>query len=342
MSRNTSNRRSPLTRLITSLLLLAVIYIVLYLITPSTASYYEIPSDKVIASLEVPALEEGDTLTLHTGYSLVYDEEHENAKWVAYRLDRDELYGLYEREDDFRPDDSIATGSAELSDYRGSGYDRGHLIPAADATWSEEAMSDTFFLSNMTPQEPQFNRGIWADLEATVRNFADRLDGVYVVTGPLYLSPEVKTIGENEVAVPDSFFKAILSVSGGKTEGIGFILANEKSGEALSRFILPIDTIEEEGGFDLFPLLDDEMERTAEAAVHLEYWPFDEFRITRDERIAYLDHAAEQDETGNQEEEHLPSHTFLTVMMSSKKVIDPLISDLKQQISQIFTQYLHN
>ncbi len=246
MSRKGTKRGSPLKRTLRTAVLLGLIYIILYLLTPSVASYYENEPESVIASLELPMLEEDETLIIHTGYSLVYDEEHEQAKWVAYHLTRDELYGLYERKDDFRSDESISTGSAELDDYRRSGYDRGHLIPAADASWSEQAMSETFFLSNMSPQEPSFNRGIWADLEATVRHFADSFGSVYVTTGPLYeRESERVTIGDNEVTVPDAYFKAILTTHGGTPQAIAFILANEKSSRDLEETATSIDLLED-------------------------------------------------------------------------------------------------
>ncbi|MDZ7792136.1 MAG: DNA/RNA non-specific endonuclease [Spirochaetia bacterium] len=122
----------------------------------------------------------------HTGYTLSYSEEHEQAEWVAYKLTIEELQGDVERTDNFREDKKVDTETASLSDYRGSGYDRGHLAPAADFSWSEEAMSDTFYLSNMSPQKPGFNRGIWRSLESQVREWAIRDKALLVVTGPVF------------------------------------------------------------------------------------------------------------------------------------------------------------
>ncbi len=312
-----------------------------YVLTPSLASYYGVPADTVLASLEVPALEQGESLILHAGYSLTYREEHEMARWVAYHLDRDELYGLHERKDDFRPDDAVSTGSAELGDYRGSGYDRGHLIPAADATWSEEAMSDTFYLSNMAPQEPRFNRGIWADLESTVRNFADQLGGVYVTTGGIFESEHPKTIGDNAVTVPDAFFKALLHIRNGEAQAIGFILPHEPSSLPLTEFVVTIDTIEERTGLDLFPLLDDDIEEVVEARVDPDLWPFDEFRITREERSAYLEDLKNREEQGTPEGHHDTSVTeaALHLVMELKRAADPHLHDLIEWVNSIFTQY---
>ncbi len=136
---------------------------------------------------------------------------------------------MNERGDDFRSDPLIPSESASLNDYRGSGYDRGHLIPAADLSWSEEAMSGSFYLSNMSPQEGQFNRGIWSKLEATVRNFADTEGSIYVVTGPVLSDGPYDTIGENEVSIPNQYYKVILDYREPDLKSIAFLLPNEGS-----------------------------------------------------------------------------------------------------------------
>src|SRR5699024_5936330 len=124
--------------------------------------------------LELPSYKHADSIITHVGYHLRYHETHEQAQWVAYELTASEADGPAGRTNDFREDPSISTGSATLSDYRYSGYDRGHLIPAGDGRWSQAAMSATFLLSNMSPQDPSFNRGDWRTLESKVREWAKR------------------------------------------------------------------------------------------------------------------------------------------------------------------------
>ncbi len=121
--------------------------------------------------------------------------------WV-YRITKAEMDApRVKRTNNFRPDPEIKIGSVSLADYRGSGYDRGHLAPAATMDFSKETMSESFYLSNMSPQKPQFNRGIWRDLEAQVRVWACENEDIYVVSGPIITSG-YKTIGKNSVAVP--------------------------------------------------------------------------------------------------------------------------------------------
>ncbi|HZJ87520.1 MAG TPA: DNA/RNA non-specific endonuclease, partial [Sphaerochaeta sp.] len=197
-------------RILLLVAVVVVLWVVSLVIAPSDQEYLEQAGSSYIEDLELPYYEDGQIIVSHPGFTLLYDEDHEQARWVAYHLTRDELYGTAKRKDNFRPDPSIPTESASLADYRGSGYDRGHLIPASDLTWSEEAMSASFFMSNMSPQEGPFNRGIWAKLEATVRNFADTEGAVYVVTGPILTDGPYRSIGANEVSVPNSYYKVIL------------------------------------------------------------------------------------------------------------------------------------
>ncbi len=160
------------------------------------------------------SVESGHEFRSFSGYTICYREEYEQPEWAAYTLTTDKLVKNASREDNFRPDPEISTGSASLADYKGSGYDRGHLAPAADFSYSEEAMSDSFYLSNMSPQNGSFNRGIWAKLEAAVRDWAGETLVTYVVTGPVLEKPasEYGFIGANEVSVPEFYYKALLFV----------------------------------------------------------------------------------------------------------------------------------
>ena len=223
-------------------------------------------------NLELPLYTDSDQVIRHTGYTLCYSEEHEQAKWVAYELTLDEVQGSIDRTDDFRDDPKVRTGSAELDDFRHSGYDRGHLAPAADFSWSEEAMSDTFYLSNMSPQEPGFNRGIWRSLESQAREWVVRDKALLVVTGPVLRDIEYKTIGENDVAIPRYYYKVLLDVREPEIKGIGFILPNESSSKSLSSFAVSINQVEEFTGLDFYHLLEDSQEDRLESSYERSLW----------------------------------------------------------------------
>lgn len=229
-------------------------------------------------ALALPAFTETDTIVEHTGYTLCYSEDAEQPYWVAYILTADEVFSnVAQRADNFHEDPYIPTGSATLLDYKGSGYDRGHMIPAADLKWSEQAMDDSFYMSNMSPQVPAFNRGLWADLEAVVRTFAVQNKAICVVTGPVLTDGPYDRIGENEVAVPKFYFKAILDYTAPEYKAIGFLLANEGSKESLTSFVVTIDELEEITGLDFFPLLPDEDEVILEATYDISLWDFTPF-----------------------------------------------------------------
>lgn len=258
------------------LLLLAVLAVIIFIFTPVTDPRPPVSGSADfgvnLEELALPANDGG--LTVHSGYTLKYSEEHEQPLWVAYVLTPAEaVIKVTDRQDNFRPDPSIITGSATLADYRGSGYDRGHLAPFADLSWSEESASDSFYLSNMSPQAPALNRGRWQDLEATVRTFS--LSGpICVVTGPVLSGGPYKTIGENKVSVPEYYFKAILFHDGDRTRAIGFIMPNGNCPDKVQAYAVTIDDVEKMTGLDFFPLLPDELENAVESTFDLSLWDF--------------------------------------------------------------------
>ena len=198
----------------------------------------------------------------HRYYSLSYVEEHEQAEWVCYHLVDTSLIKKVERKDHFRSDPLIITGSATLEDYKGSNYDRGHLAPAADMLFSERAMLTSFFLSNMSPQEPSFNRGIWKKLEALIRSWAVEKKSLHIVTGSIFENNK-GYIGSNKVTVPGAYYKVIYADKDQKM--IGFVLPNQATTSSLQNFIVSVDAIEDLTKIDFFHQLDDAVETVLEA-----------------------------------------------------------------------------
>lgn len=227
--------------------------------------------------LELPTITNPDAVLEKSFYALQYNEKFEQADWVAYELTRDEVLGQVDRKDSFKPDNSVPTGSATLDDYRGSGYDRGHLAPAADMEMTSESMAESFYLSNMSPQEPSFNRGIWSMLESYVRTWAYDNESVYIVTGPVLTKNEYPTIGRNKVAVPEYFYKVILDYTEPEIKAIGFILPNEKGTASVQFYAASVDDVEEFTGIDFYPALDDSVEEGIESQFDVRLWSFEGF-----------------------------------------------------------------
>src|SRR5690606_27530160 len=200
----------------------------------------------------------------HEGYSLSYSEPHEQAEWVAYELKKVHLSSSNFKRPYFEIDKAVKTGAADWRNYKNSGYDRGHLCPAGDRNYSQAAHDETFLTSNISPQDHDFNSGIWNTLEQKTRYWASKYDGVFVVTGGI-LKGNMKTIGTEKVAVPNQFYKIILDSSRGKVKMIAFLMPNKDSKKPSYEFVVSVDSIENLTGIDFFPELDDTIENTLEA-----------------------------------------------------------------------------
>lgn len=224
-----------------------------------------------IEHLEIPKTTYYNDIIFHKGYSLLYNEKHEQASWVAYELTKNETIKAFQRTNKFIIDPYVKTGSATNADYIGSGFDKGHLAPAADMSWSEVAMIESFYLSNMSPQLPSFNRGIWKKLEELVRNWAYENESIYVVTGPV-LRDSLPTIGESKVSVPEYFYKVILDYSEPDLKGICFLIPNKISNEPLQNYAMSIDSLENLTHIDFYPLLPDSNETLIEKTLCIDCW----------------------------------------------------------------------
>jgi endonuclease G len=221
-------------------------------------------------SLGVPG--KADTIIDRIGYSLGYIEYHEQPAWVIYRLtDKEATTKAAKRGNDFREDKEIPTGSATLADYRRTKYDRGHLAPAADMAFSNKTMSESFYMSNMSPQTGPFNRGIWKNLEEQVRQFAIVEKDIYVVTGPILPKTKTITIGANKVTVPEYYYKVVYDLTPPQ-KMIGFILPNKGSNKALQDFAVTVDAVEEKTGLNFFSTLPKDRQDYLEQNLDVQKW----------------------------------------------------------------------
>ena len=204
---------------------------------------------------------------------------------MAYELTKEETTKAFERTNKFKPDPSVSTLTANDADYAGSGYDRGHLAPAADMGWSSTAMAESFYYSNMSPQVPGFNRGIWKKLEELVRTWAIENNSLLVVTGPV-LKKGLKTIGAGRVSVPELYYKVILDNHEPGINAIAFLIPNASQSADLQSFVVSIDSVESITGIDFFPNFEneDQIERTST----VEHWSWT--RTTNTDQVTTLNH----------------------------------------------------
>ncbi len=209
----------------------------------------------------------------HENYSLSYSEPHEQAEWVAYELKVSHLSNTNFKRPYFEIDKSVKTGAAHWRNYKKSGYDKGHLCPAGDRRFSKDAHDETFLTSNISPQNHQFNAGIWNTLEQKVRYWARKYDGVFVITGGI-LKGDMKTIGEENVSVPNQFYKVLIDTNSGNTKMIAFLMPHKDSNRPLYKFVVPVDEIEALTGIDFFSELGDTIENKLEASNSYKDWSF--------------------------------------------------------------------
>ncbi len=230
--------------------------------------------DIIAQDLDYHPYKVGDNQILeYTQFSLSYNEQHEQADWVSYELTAEEVAAKLDRCDCFNTDDNVATGSSSEKDYSSTGFDKGHLCPAADNNISEQANKESFLMSNMSPQLPQFNRGIWADLESWVRKQATEYQKLYVVTGPVFVN-NLGTISSKEITIPGYYYKTILRFDGTTAKTIAFLLPHVGAIGELKDYVVAVNSVETLTGLDFYPALSNSIENKAESQIELKTWGF--------------------------------------------------------------------
>lgn len=210
-------------------------------------------------------------LRTYRGMDLSFNPRCHIPNWVAWELTADETFGDVTRTNKFSSDPEVE-GCAKTWDYSYSGYDRGHMAPAGDMKWSQEAMTETFLLTNICPQVKSLNAGSWKGLEEKCRQWAEADSAIYIVCGPVIDGDPIEYIGDSRVYVPRMFFKAIISPYSTPARGIGFIMPNEKVKGGMQACAVTIDSIEALTGHDFFSSLPDEIEDEIESQCNFHYW----------------------------------------------------------------------
>lgn len=211
-----------------------------------------------------------DTLVRYGAFDVHFNSERGIANCAAYELIDSELNGTVGRMGEFMPDSGVK-GCPSPQDYAGSGMDRGHLVPAADLKWSDDAMRQSFLLTNVCPMHKALNEGGWAKLEEKVREWTVRDSVLLVFTGPVVSAGDT-TLSSCRVTVPSAYYKVIMAPCVRPMRAIAFIYPNGHSGGRLQQYAVSIDEVEHRTGLDFFPFLPDRDQQQLESPVNLDAW----------------------------------------------------------------------
>lgn len=238
---------------------------------PEVSPPYEMPDSIVRICMPRPLDGISEQIIRKTSYIVSYNKDTKIPNWVVWHLTKEHTDGPYKRISNFYEEESVTSPRATIDDYRGSGWSRGHMCPAGDNKWDGKAMFDTFSLINVCPQNANLNSGLWNSIEIDCRNWARKNGSIYIVCGPIFMNKVHETIGNNQVYVPEAFFKVILCLNG-HPKGIGIIVRNTDGTRKRDLYYNSIDQIERITGIDFFPALPDSIENTVESEANINDW----------------------------------------------------------------------
>lgn len=231
-------------------------------------------ADDISDKLEIPApIANGNEMILkRKAYTTSYNPSTKLPNWVAWHLTANHVDGNHSRGGmKFHEDEDVPEPRATDNDYKGSGYDRGHMCPSGDNKWDADAQWESFYFTNACPQHHGLNRGDWNEMEQQCRKWARQMGDIYIVCGPILYKGPHKTIGENQVVVPEAFFKVVLCMRG-TPKAIGFIYRNTDGNRPKGDYVNTVDQVERITGLDFFPALPDDVETKVEAEANLDEW----------------------------------------------------------------------
>ena len=222
--------------------------------------------------IPLPLKDRFEQILYRKGYTVSYNFNYKIPNWVAWHLTADHATGLVKRlSNAWHEDKEVPKPRAQPSDYKGSRWSRGHMCPAGDNKWDNDAMYDSFLLTNCCPQDANLNSGEWNQIEIICRRWAEKFGDIYIVCGPILLNQEHETIGSNNIVVPEAFFKVVLSLNG-TPKGIGFIRRNTDSSNRNDLYVNRIKEVERITGITFFPLLPSDVSEIVKSKANLKDW----------------------------------------------------------------------
>lgn len=270
----TRKKRNNLRTLLTIFFILLIITGLLWGTNDNSSD--RLPADSAdAASLQVVVVPESlpSQLIEYEGFTVSFNPRAHQPNYVAWELNADKASSdIADRKaHDFAQDFSVE-GCATLQDYKNSGFSRGHMAPAADMKWSDKAMLNCFYLTNMTPQKSELNNGAWKSVEDKCRQWAERDSSIIIICGPVLSDEITRTIGASRIPVPERFFKVILAPYADPPRAIGFIMNNGYVEGGMQAAAVSVDEVERITGFDFFSSLPDEIEAEIESQCNFPLW----------------------------------------------------------------------
>jgi len=208
----------------------------------------------------------------YAGFRVGFNPVMHVPNYVAWELTADRTDGPCSRKGVSFQADPAVDGCPTPADYRRSGYDRGHMAPAADMKWDSTAMAQCHYLTNIAPQAQQLNTGAWNRLENLCRKWARRYGRVIIVAGPILTDRISRHIGSTQVAVPDRYYKVVMAPDARPPMGIGFIMPNAYVEGGVQQTAMSIDQVEAVTGMDFFSALTDSLEADVESQTSFHQW----------------------------------------------------------------------
>lgn len=223
-------------------------------------------------NLEFPEPVDGEDVITYCGFTSSYNHVTLIPNWVAYELTANEVAGQCSYKPSFSWDPNLKGSQASREDYSNSGWDKGHMAPRADMKWSEQSLIESYYFTNVCPQNHEMNAYDWCSIEKLTRRMASAYGSVYVICGPIITNNKYGTIGGGHVMVPDAFFKALLIYVDNEYHSIAFVVPNEPDRHPVEEYVCSVDELETMIGMNLFFNLDDDIEEIVESTVNMNFW----------------------------------------------------------------------
>lgn len=232
-------------------------------------------SSSLTKSIDLPSSLKGlsEQILYRKAYIVSYNKENRIPNWVAWHLTGEHAYGDVKRPGNaWHEDQDVPSPRASIADYKGSGWTRGHMCPAGDNKWDDNAMYESFLFTNCCPQNANLNSGTWNQIEISCRRWAEKFGDIYIVCGPILFRQEHEMIGANKVVVPEAFFKVIVCLNKGHEKGIGFICRNTDGNRKKDLYVNSVKQVERITGITFFPHLPKELAGAVKNEADINDW----------------------------------------------------------------------